>query len=97
MPGVGAEDAWYETALRTEHCKVKGITTTGGAVDISKCLDQIQRVILFWFMLMSGMPAKVVMAYFRLHDHVKEYNSLAGGLGKPYYKFAAFLKDALLV
>ena len=26
------------------------------------------------------------MAYFRFHDHVKVYNSLAGGLGKPHYK-----------
>ena len=30
MLGLGAEDAWYETALKVEYCKVKGRVITGG-------------------------------------------------------------------
>ena len=41
IPGLGAADGWYQTAIQLEFCKVFNIPFAGGAVDIFKCFDQI--------------------------------------------------------
>ena len=45
VPGVGAGDASYATALLLEWCHLAGEDVTGGAADIFKCFDQIVRPI----------------------------------------------------
>ena len=40
---VGAEDAWWETALDLEELHLKGKQYSGGGVDVCKCFDQIVR------------------------------------------------------
>ncbi len=89
IPGLGAEDAWYETAMHAELCKVNGTVITGAAADICKCFDQIQKPILYMILYMSGMPLYIIHAYFRFHDNLYIYNSLANGLGKPYKKICS--------
>ena len=86
FPGLGAEDAWYETALRAEYAFLQEQVITGGMADIFKCFDQVSRYLLGVLLLLGGMPRGIVFAYFRFHDQVLCYNSLAGGFGKPYQK-----------
>ena len=82
----GAEDAWWLTALVLEHAKVNGKKLTGGAVDMEKCFDSINRRLAIMMLQAAGMPPGVVLAYRNFHEEVRAYNALAGGLGKPYKK-----------
>ena len=43
VEGQGAADAAYETAIRMELSRLRGGGCTGGAGDVYKCFDQIQR------------------------------------------------------
>ena len=44
---VGAEDAWWQTAVTFEQANINGTPLTGGVADIWKCFDQILRPLLF--------------------------------------------------
>jgi hypothetical protein len=46
IEGRGAADAAYTTALILEYCKLTKTPYSGGAADILKCFDQIQRPLL---------------------------------------------------
>ena len=46
VPGRGAADASYHTALVIENYMMKGEEFTGGAADIYKRFDQIDRTLL---------------------------------------------------
>ena len=84
VPGMGAEDAWYATAIFIEHARIVRETVTGRAADISKCFDQVERVLLTCVLLRAGMPPKVMDAYHWYHDDFLVYNSLAGSIGDPF-------------
>jgi hypothetical protein len=43
IEGQGAGDAAYATAIEVEVCRFMGVHFTGGAADIFKCFDQIQK------------------------------------------------------
>ena len=47
VPGKGAADASYRTALVMEACKLTETDFTGGAADIYKCFDQLVRPIIY--------------------------------------------------
>ena len=57
VEGKGAQDAAYDTALITEWCELTGTDLTGGAADIYKCFDQIDRTLLHMILKEAGMPA----------------------------------------
>ena len=49
IPGKGADEAWYESAVRVEHAKLHGNVISGAASDIQKCFDQISRLLVVCF------------------------------------------------
>ena len=63
MPGQGANDAAYMTAMLVEQCVLKKEEYTGGAADIHKCFDQIQRPLMYEILRDGGMPEKVLSVY----------------------------------
>ena len=58
----------------------------GGAVDIMKCFDQIQRDLLYSVARRAGFPEPALQAYQAYHEAVQCYNSISGAPGKPYHK-----------
>ena len=57
---------------------------TGGAADIYKCFDQIDRTLLHRILKEAGMPAAILQPYRNFLDNLEVYNTVAGGLGQPY-------------
>ena len=86
VPGVGAEDAWWLTSLVFESATLTGQKITGGALDLHKCFDQINRQLAIMLLLAAGMPPQIVKAYASYHSKLVVYNALAGGFGKAYHK-----------
>ena len=89
VPGRGAADASYHTALVIENCTLKGEELTGGAADIYKRFDQIDRTLLYRLLEEAGMPKGVMNAYRNFLENLEVYNTVAGGLGQPYTKPAS--------
>ena len=58
VPGQGAVDAAYMTALLVEQCMLRKEDYTGGAADVYKCFDQIQRPLMYKLLRRRGMPEK---------------------------------------
>lgn len=58
VPGRGAADASYHTALIIENCSLKEEDFTGGAADIYKCFDQIDRTLLHKILKEACMPRR---------------------------------------
>ena len=54
IEGQGAEEAAYSTALFLEHCKLSKTEFTGGAADIYKFFDQVQRDLLYDLLEKAG-------------------------------------------
>ena len=84
VPGRGATDAAYHTALVIENCNLRGEDFTGGAADIYKCFDQIDRTLLHNVLEAAGMPQAVLKPYQSFLEELEVYNTVAGGLGQPY-------------
>ena len=53
---TGSQDAWWETALTMEHCRITGTPFSGGASDIYKCFDQLPRHLVYHLAHSAGMP-----------------------------------------
>ena len=79
IEGQWAEEAAFSTALLLEHCRMKGQELTGGAADVYKLFDQIQRDLLYEILNKAGMPAGVLGAYKIFIEGMTVYNTVAGG------------------
>ena len=77
----GAEDAWWNTALRHELLRLQGIDYTGGSADIFKCFDQVDRQLLYKMLQKAGFPTRILNAYKQFIEHHMTYNAVASGLG----------------
>ena len=84
VESMGADDAWFETALNIELCKLKGVGFSGGASDIYKCFDQIPRQLLYHIAYIAGFPTGVLTAYRNYHENAVAHNSLGLGIGTPH-------------
>ena len=60
LPGTGAEDAWYITAIMMEHLRCRDVPLSGGASDIYKCFDQVCRDLLKAILLAAGFPRRLL-------------------------------------
>ena len=58
IPGLGAADGWFATAIHLEHLTTSHTAYMGGAVDIMKCFDQIHRGLLYALALEAGIPPR---------------------------------------
>ena len=61
--GQGAEDAAYASAMLLEHCHLRNLDATGGAADIFKYFDQVNRELVYELLAKAGLPRKVLAAY----------------------------------
>ena len=86
IPGFSADDAWWTSGFLVENATLLSIPFSGGAMDIFKCFDQISRQLLQLILGIAGMPQCISEPYFRFHETLSVYNSIAGGLGDPYFK-----------
>ena len=84
VQGVGAEEAWYSTAIDLELCMVKGISMVGGALDLFKCFDQVLRPLLYAVLQIAGLPEPILVAYRNYQEQMVIYNSFNGAIGEPH-------------
>ena len=69
-----------------ELCRLHGIDYSGGAADIFKCFDKVQRPIVYKVLQLAGMPTRVLNAYRNFQEAVMVRNTVDGGLGEEYSK-----------
>lgn len=62
---------------------------TGGAADISKCLDQLSRPLIYKILEETGMPEEMLATYSKILERLTVYTTVAGGLGEAYTKPAS--------
>ena len=86
IEGKGASDAAYATAIEIEFCRMHGMNYSGGAADIYKCFDQVRREIVYKLLREAGLPTGILHAYRDFQETLKVRNTVAGGLGEPYWK-----------
>ena len=80
---LGAEDAWWETAVVLEEMLLNNTPFSAGTSDIFKCFDQIPREVIYMLALHFGIDPKVLFAYRRFQENLMMRNTVAGGIGKP--------------
>ena len=84
LPGVGAQDAWYDMAMQVENADIRRDGATGGAVDIHKCFDQIIRPLLYWLLLLGGFPPQLLVAYANHLEALQIHFSFASHIGQGH-------------
>ena len=84
IPGQGAVDAWYQALMDVEQMLLEGTPFCGGAADIHKFFDQIQRDLVYQLLQTSGMPEPIITAYKNFLENLKVYNSIGGCVGHKY-------------
>ena len=75
IEGAGADEAWWETSLVLEHCRIKGIPFAGGASDIYKRFDQLPRELVYHLALVAGMPQEILTAYASFQEKLTVRNN----------------------
>ena len=83
VPGQGAEDASYSTAVLREWFSLMGMHYSGSAADIFKWYDQRLRPLIKHVLLHAGCPPRVVLPYMDCLDNLLVYNTFAGNVGEP--------------
>ena len=68
VEGVGAEDGWWETSFQLEAARLKEQPATGGATDVYKCFDQINRGNVYAMAKVAGMPRIIIDTYQRFQE-----------------------------
>ena len=89
IPGKGAQDAWYHTALTNELNLISRRDIGGGSIDIYKCFDQINRILLKKIAEIAGMPRRVVEPYFRWLDNMQSAFQFGKKIGLPHHDRAS--------
>ena len=78
VEGTGAEDAWGETALTIEQCKITNAKYTGGASDIYTCFDQLPRSMVYHMAHFAGIPDPILTAYCNFQENLETQNAIGG-------------------
>ena len=84
IPGQGAEDACYSSAIWREHATANDNHFSGSAADIYKCYDQMSRPLIEVVLTAAGCPSRVVKPYIQCISNLNVYNSIGGHLGKAH-------------
>ena len=79
--GQGAEQAWWQPSLCSEHWGTKQTQATGGATDIYKCFDQIVRPVVCTMARVAGIPKRILTPYVSIMEALRIRNSLTVGYG----------------
>ena len=84
LENVGADDAWYATAIDMEYSLLHNIPLAGGVVDLFKCFDQVIRALLYCILCVAGIPPGILTAYIQFQEKALIFNSISGALGRPH-------------
>ena len=84
LPGVGAQDAWYDMAMQIENAQFQQHNVTGGAVDMHKCFDQVVRPLLYWLLLLGGFRPAILTAYANHLEALHIHFSFASHIGEGH-------------
>ncbi len=84
IPGVGAEDAWYITALDLEQLRLHNVQVSGGSIDVFKCFDQILRPLVIELARQAGMPNGVLDAYTRYIEGMNVHFQVGCTIGRGH-------------
>ena len=82
IPGRGATDAWYRTALHVELQRISGQDVSGGSIDIYKCFDKINRELLKQIAITAGMPERIAEPHFRFIGDIEVRYQIGSKIGK---------------
>ena len=82
IPGVGAEDCAYQTAIYAELKRIYGEGFTTGSIDVHKCFDQVVRTLVYEIARAAGIPEGVLRAYRGFLENMQVRFQLAGTLGE---------------
>ena len=94
VPEMGAADGSYGLALQIEATAANKERVAGGAADIYKCLDQVQRPILDQVFKLAGLPQGGLDAYTRHQENVTVRTTSRGASGWSTSSKRAFRKAA---
>ena len=83
VPGQAANDASYMTAMLVEQCTLKKKDYTGGAADVYKSFDQVQRPLMYEILRKGGMPEKVLKTYEQFLERLEVRNMVGRTRGRP--------------
>ena len=84
VAGQGAVDAWYQALMDAELMMLEGTPFCGGAADIHKFFDQIQRKLVYEIAELAGMPKGVLLAYKNFLENLSIYNGIGNHVGYKY-------------
>ena len=83
VPGKGAQDAWYTSAICNEMQRINGYQIAGGSIDVYKCFDQINGHLLKELAIKAGMPKRIYDPYFRYIENMQSCFQVGKRIGKP--------------
>ena len=94
LPGPGAFDAWFATAIDTEFAMLHDIPLAGAIIDPMKCFDQIIRPLLYTVLALAGLPTCVLTAYVRFQESLVIHHVISGAVGKGHKHRSGIPQDA---
>ncbi len=89
VPGKGATDGWYKTALILEQARANNLLFAGGSVDIYKCFDQLNRQLVYALAKQAGMPERVLQAYSRYLEGLQVQFQVGNTIGRLHHDRAS--------
>ena len=89
VPGVGAEEGWYITQIAFEILRLQGKEITAGSIDVYRCVDQINRKLVYKLAKQAGMPKQVLETYFQYIDNLDVRFQIGKTLGEAHRDVAS--------
>jgi hypothetical protein len=69
VAGRGADNGWCLCSLHLEFLRAQHADYTGGAADMDKCFDQVNRLIIYTLLDMAGLPDRISKPYMSCTDN----------------------------
>ncbi len=85
VPGRGADSAWHMHALDLERAHIHNTHSSHGALDLFKCVDQINRALVYLILLRGGFQPRLLVAYKNAQEHLLVHNSCHEAIGNAYH------------
>ena len=94
-PVLGASDAHYNLAIRSEHARVFQTQFAGGATDLSQCFGRILRGQVYPIAIQSGVPIHIILAYASHAGNLTYVNCYPTGYGRLRRRSASISQGCL--
>ena len=94
--GCGAEDVWWEQALRIENALLSGEELHGSSLDYAKCFDKVPVEIVLKIAELQGMSDKLVVPLRSLYASLTRRFKFGGGVGEAFAATNGIVQGCLL-